>query len=216
MIDRLALVLLGAGCMVFGAIFLVELDPAGTEAAAVTQVATRPDTAPSIRRTQNPRLDELVVTTLARPLFSNTRRPPSAPTEAATDSDLADARLTGIVTEPGRRVAIFAISGGDKPLKAIEGDSVSGWRIETITPREVSLTGPSGNKTLQPRFDPNLAPAPGQPLAGNAGGGVPTPPAAAARLPVPPAVAGVGQPNPAAPLNARGTPPRPPRARQQR
>ena len=78
---------------------------------------------------------------------------------ASADGDLADTRLTGIVTEPGRRIAIFAVSGG-KPLKVAEGDEVSGWRIESITPREISLSGPSGTKTLQPKLDPNLAQAP--------------------------------------------------------
>jgi general secretion pathway protein N len=224
MIERLALLLLIGGCLMFGAIIFLELEPAGAEDAAVAKVAARPDTAPTMRLQQNPRIDELLAATLARPLFSSTRRPPqSASTDAATDSDLADTRLTGIVTEPGRRTAIFAVNG-DKPLRVAEGEAVSGWRIESITPREVSLSGPSGTKTLQPKMDPNLAPPPGQPPTGNAGGRIPTPPAAGAgprppaagagsRPPSPPAVAGVGQPNRAGTL---GEPPRPARLRQQR
>ena len=215
MIERLALLLLIGGCLMFGAIIFLELEPAGAEDAAVAKVAARPDTAPTMRLQQNPRIDELLAATLARPLFSSTRRPPqSASTDAATDSDLADTRLTGIVTEPGRRTAIFAVNG-DKPLRVAEGEAVSGWRIESITPREVSLSGPSGTKTLQPKMDPNLAPPPGQPPTGNAGGRIPTPPAAGAgpRPPSPPAVAGVGQPNRA---GTPGEPPRPARLRQQR
>src|SRR5712671_1587516 len=215
MIERLPLLLLIGGCLMFGAMIFIELEPAGTEDAAVAKVAARPDTAPTMRLQQNPRIDELLAATLARPLFSSTRRPPqSASTDAATDSDLADTRLTGIVTEPGRRTAIFAVNG-DKPLRAAEGEAVSGWRIESITPREVSLSGPSGTKTLQPKMDPNLAPPPGQPPTGNAGGRIPTPPAAGAgsRPPSPPAVAGVGQPNRA---GTPGEPPRPARLRQQR
>lgn len=224
MIERLALLLLIGGCLMFGAIIFIELEPAGTEDAAVAKVAARPDTAPTMRLQQNPRIDELLAAILARPLFSSTRRPPqSASTDAATDSDLADTRLTGIVTEPGRRTAIFAVNG-DKPLRVAEGEAVSGWRIESITPREVSLSGPSGTKTLQPKMDPNLAPPPGQPPTGNAGGRIPTPPAAGAgprppaagagpRPPSPPAVAGVGQPNRA---GTPGEPPRPARLRQQR
>jgi general secretion pathway protein N len=224
MIERLALLLLIGGCLMFGAIIFIELEPAGADDAAVAKVAARRDTAPTMRLQQNPRIDELLAATLARPLFSSTRRPPqSASTEAAADSDLADTRLTGIVTEPGRRTAIFAVSG-DKPLRVAEGEAVSGWRIESITPREVSLSGPSGTKTLQPKMDPNLAPPPGQPPTGNAGGRIPTPPAAGAgprppaagagsRPPSPPAVAGVGQPNRA---GTPGEPPRPARLRQQR
>jgi general secretion pathway protein N len=228
MIERLALLLLLGGCLIFGAILLVELEPAGTEDAAGAKVAARPDTPPTIRRRQNPRIDELLAATLARPLFSSTRRPPqSASNEAATDSDLADTRLTGIVTEPGRRTAIFAVNG-DKPLKVAEGEAVSGWRIESITPREVSLSGPSGTKTLQPKMDPNLAPPPGQPATGSAGGRPPNPAAGAGgRPPTPPAagagprppvptVAGVGPPNRAVPISTPGEPPRPARLRQQR
>src|SRR5207245_4202263 len=129
-----------------------------------------------------------------------------------------DARLTGIVTEPGRRIAIFAISGATL-MRLLEGEAVSGWRIESITPREVSLSGPSGTKTLQPKLDPNLVPTAGRPPPGNIGGRVPTPPSGTAtpRFPVPGAAAGAGQPNPAAQINPPGTPPpRPPRLRQQR
>jgi general secretion pathway protein N len=64
-------------------------------------------------------------------------------------------RLTGIVTEPDHHLAIFAVNGA-KPLRVTEGEAVSGWRIESITPREVSLSGPGGTKTLEPKLDPNL------------------------------------------------------------
>jgi len=219
MTDRLLLLLLTAGCLVFGAIIFIEFGPADTGQVEIVKAAARPDIVPPMRRQQNPRIDELVATALARPLFSSTRRPPqSASPDASTDSDLADTRLTGIVTDTDHRIAIFVVSGGEKPLKAVEGESISGWRIESITAREVSLNGPNGTKTLQPKFDPNLAPPPAQPPTGNAGGRVPTPAAVAAgaRLPVPPAAAGVVQPRPGVPINAPVTPPRAPRLRQQR
>ena len=100
-------------------------------------------------------------------------------------------RLTGIVTEPEHHVAIFAVNGA-KPLRLTEGEAVSGWRIESITPREVSLSGPGGTKTLEPKLDPNLVQQP-----------PPQPPAAnpAARLPAQPPVA-----NPAARLPAQPAP----------
>jgi hypothetical protein len=44
-----------------------------------------------------------------------------------------------------------------------EGDTVSGWRVDSITPLEVSLSGPGGTKTLQPKIDPNLVPPPSPP-----------------------------------------------------
>lgn len=213
MMDRLVLLLPIAGCVLFAAVVFIELEPAGVDDAAIAEVA-RPEISPAIRRQQILKLDELVATTLARPLFSSTRRPPqNAPTGNAADADLADTRLTGIVTEPGRRIAIFAVKG-EKPLRAAEGDAVSGWRIESITPREVSLTGPSGTKTLQPKLDPSLAPPPGQPQLANAGGRLPAP--AASVGPRVPAAAAAGRPIPPNPTNMPGVPPRLPRQRQQR
>src|SRR5437773_231561 len=100
MIARLALFLLIAGCLVFGAIIFIEIELAGADDAVIAAVAARPETAPAIGRQQTLKLDELLATTLARPLFSSTRRPPqNAPAGAAGDADLADTRLTGIVTE---------------------------------------------------------------------------------------------------------------------
>jgi hypothetical protein len=49
-------------------------------------------------------------------------------------------------------LAIFAVNGAAKPLRLTEGEDVSGWRIESITPHEVSLSGPGGTKTLQPKL----------------------------------------------------------------
>src|SRR5260370_17449627 len=83
MIERLAFLLLIGGCLMFGAIIIVELEAAGTEDAAVAKVAARPDTAPTMRLQQNPRIDELLAATLAPPLFSSTRRPPQNPSPDA-------------------------------------------------------------------------------------------------------------------------------------
>jgi hypothetical protein len=213
MIDRLVLLLLVGGCLLFGAILIMELAPAGTEDAVLAEAA-RSDAPSPITRQQNPRPEELLATMLARPLFSSTRRPPQDAPSGAADSDLTDARLTGIVTTPRHRMAIFAVSG-DKPLKVAEGDAVSGWRVESITPREVSLSGPSGTKTLQPKIDPNLAPPPG-PIA-QAGGRVPTPPTAGRpRVPMPGPAPAVAQPPPGVPAVPPGAPPRAARLRQQR
>jgi hypothetical protein len=214
MMPRLILFLLTGGCVLFGLILFLELDSSGADTSSAVEIAPRQELAPAVRRQQNPRLDDVVATILARPLFSATRRPPqNASTGSSADNDLANARLTGIVTEPGRRLAIFAVSG-EKPLKVAEGDAVSGWRVESITAREVSLSGPEGSKTLQPKMDPNLAPPAGQPPVVAAAAGA-RPPAAQApvpgRPPVPQAAVVPGQTN----VNLPGAP-RPPRARQQR
>jgi hypothetical protein len=160
MINRRALYPLLAGCLIFGAVVSVELAPDGSEDAVLPEAAPRANVASTTDRKPNLRVNELLDTALARPLFSSTRRPSqSATDDGAGDTDLSDKRLTGIVTVPGRHIAIFAVKDA-KPLILAEGESVSGWRIETIGPIEVALSGPDGSKTLRPRPDPNLAQPP--------------------------------------------------------
>jgi hypothetical protein len=211
MTDRLVIYLLLAGCLIFGAVVLLELAPAATDAAAPNEVSRPADTTSAVRRQPSTRLEELLALALARPLFSSTRRPPqSAATDSVTNSDLADMRLTGIVTEPDHHVAIFAVNGA-KPLRVSEGEDVSGWRIDSITPHEVSLSGPGGTKTLAPKLDPNLVQQPGPTPAVNS----------AARLPAQPTAAQPGPginlpPRPAVPPRPPAPPPiRPPRGRVQ-
>ena len=113
------------------------------------------------RRIQNPRVDELVATTLSRPLFSSTRRPRDRAIASQTGDPEFQLRLSGIVIEPERRIAIFAKTGA-KPLVRSEGETLDEWRLDSITPREVTLSGPTGS-TLEPKTDPNIArPAPPQ------------------------------------------------------
>jgi hypothetical protein len=188
MISRLAIYLLLAGCLVFGAIVFIELLPAATDEPAQSELPRRSNMPPSVRRQQRAHLEELLATVLDRPLFSTSRRPPqTAANDGPGTSDLADTRLTGIVTEPGRSIAIFAVNGA-KPLRLTEGEAVSGWRIESITPREVALSGPGGAKTLAPKIDPNL----GAPSA-------PGPAAAAVRPPIPPSPAAAPPARPSVP-----------------
>jgi general secretion pathway protein N len=210
MIDRFVIYSLLAGCVIFGALVLLELKPSATDTAAPSEVTRRADTASAARRQPSRRLDDLLAEALARPLFSSTRRPPqNAANDSAISSDLADTRLTGIVTEPGHHVAIFAVNGA-KPLRLTEGEDVSGWRIESITPREVSLSGPGGTKTLEPKLDPSLVqPPPGPNPAANPQGRLPTPPAAA--QPVAPTV----QRRPGAPPGVVPGRPQPARVRAQ-
>lgn len=184
MIDRLAPFLLLAGCVFFVGILAAEMTerPAiETEAAAAVRDAPRRAAASpaAVRSKLGDRLDAMVAAILARPLFSATRRPPARNDGPTADSSLDDARLAGIVTEPGHRFAIFAPSGA-KALIVTEGDTVSGWRVESITPREVSLSGPDGTKTLQPKIDPTLAPPAPPAVTAPPSPGRPINPAAAA------------------------------------
>ena len=218
MIDRLVIYLL-AGCLIFGTVVLLELKPSATDTAAPNEIPRRTEAPSAVRRQPSTRLEELLAMALARPLFSSTRRPPqSAANDSDASSDLADIRLTGIVTEPYHRVAIFAVKGA-KPLRLTEGEAVSGWQVESITPREVSLSGPGGTKTLEPKLDPNLVQPAAPTVAANPAARSPTPPPTAnpaARLPVQPAPAAVAPPTPGVPPGSPTSPPfRPPRGRPQ-
>jgi hypothetical protein len=178
MIDRLALPLLLVGCVLLAAIVVAELEPSSAPArvAATASPPPAPESAPLPRSEFGARFEAQVTTVLARPLFSSTRRPPPRGSgDASDDSGLADTRLAGIVIEPGRRIAIFA-PAGTKPVSVNEGQTMGRWRVESITPREVSLSGPDGIRTLQPKPDPNLVAASGPPPVVNrpaAAGGLP-------------------------------------------
>jgi general secretion pathway protein N len=189
MIDRVLILSLG-GCAVFGTLLVFELTSAQSDHPA----AKRP-LAPVVEtptpRAQRPQIDQLVATALDRPLFSETRKPPEQATAAGrpVDQELPNLRLTGIIIEPGRHLAIFAVSGA-KPLVRSEGDTLDDWRLDTIGPRQVSLSGPTGVTTLEPKADPHLIrpspPAlPGATSAQPATPGRPPGPVALGRPPLP-------------------------------
>lgn len=157
MTERLAISILVLGCVLFGAIIFLEAasSPAADEAAIV--MPRRPARVLAAPAQQKGRLDKLVSVILARPLFSPTRRPETNPGKGAdADVALANARLTGIVTREGLRLAIFAIPG-KKPLALAVGDRVSGWRIDSIAPDAVALRGPTGVRNLAPKPNHALA-----------------------------------------------------------
>jgi hypothetical protein len=196
----------GLACVIF-----LELDSAGTPSeATLARPPTTDQGQPAVQGNQRhpdpQQTAKDVATIVARPLFSPTRRPrQTAKSEGATDPELSDVRLTGIVIEPDRRLAIFAVAGA-KPRTLSLGEALNGWKLDSISPEEVSLSGPGGTRTLQPKIDtklvrqarlpaapaqpPPAAQAPGQPQAGAAPARRPIPPQAA----VPPAPARAGAP----------------------
>jgi hypothetical protein len=171
MIGRLPAFLI-VGCVVFAGLILMEVDSHGSDVPAVEPRLSEAEGVPVPPRTEKPRLDDLIATALASPLFSPTRHPPevSGASDAA-DPGLTNVRLTGIVIEPDRRIAIFAVTGG-KPLVLTEGEAVQNWRLDSITPEQVSVIGPSGTRILEPKPDVNAvrppppAPTPAQPPPG--------------------------------------------------
>jgi hypothetical protein len=173
--ERAVLYLLLFACTVFGAAIFAEFAGAPDNPAGIELAVRRPASPAAGAVSRAPRLAQLVATTLARPLFSPTRRPPQQ-AGSSGGTGISDMRLTGIVTEPGERFAIFAVTGA-KPLIVREGEEVSGWRIEGIKPGTVLVSGPGGTTTLQPKPDTSLVRTIPTALAA---------PAPAARFPGPP------------------------------
>src|SRR6478672_142866 len=129
----------------------------------------------------------------------------AAHAEERPDRELSNVRLTGVVIQPDRQLAIFAVTGAETRILSV-GQALNGWKLDSISPEGVSLSGPGGTRTLQPEGDttlvrqarlpaapakpPPAAQAPGQPQAGAAPTTPPRPPQAA----VPPAPARAGAP----------------------
>jgi hypothetical protein len=153
MINR-GILLPAAGCVFFGALFLFELSAGTTHPVPDTAVAPKLDGRPAASSDVRADPKQLISAILARPLFSPTRRPPqTASNPISSNFDLGGARLTGIIVAPGERLAIFDIKGS-KPVVLSEGETVGGWRVDSIASSEVSLVGPGGVKTMQPKLDP--------------------------------------------------------------
>ncbi|GGF23619.1 hypothetical protein GCM10011611_32100 [Aliidongia dinghuensis] len=102
----------------------------------------------------------LVPTILARPLFAADRRPKASPAAASGGPGDQMPRLAGILIDRTQRRAIFQPAGDGKPMVLAEGDQIAGWQIQQIAASSVTLTGPGGNQTLEPKPDPALAAAP--------------------------------------------------------
>lgn len=153
--ERAVLSLLLSGCAAFAVAIVLELRAAPGDPGAGAPAAHRPARLAAGPARAAPELSQLVAATLARPLFNPNRRPAGRDADGSAGAGIADMRLTGIVTGPGERLAIFAVTGA-KPLIVGEGGEVSGWRIETITPGAVSLSGPGGTERLQPKPDASL------------------------------------------------------------
>jgi|SRR5579863_604106 len=157
-----------AGCVFFGALVLLELGASSTPPVPPPAGSPKVDSAPATVSASRPDPQQGVSVILARPLFSPTRRPPpTSQSENSNNVELGGARLTGIVITPNARLAIFDIKGA-KAVVLNEGETMSGWRVDSIAPGEVSLLGPGGSKTLQPKLDTSHTVssntgAPGQP-----------------------------------------------------
>jgi hypothetical protein len=139
-----------SACVVFAVLIAFEIYAGSDGNVETSKISIHVDPAPVGRQAPQDAPGKLIAVAMARPLFSPTRRPPRAAGPVA--EDFTGKRLAGIVILPGYRLAIFAVNGA-KPLALTEGETVNGWQIETITPRDISLRGPMGVRTLRPKMD---------------------------------------------------------------
>src|ERR1700747_3287197 len=82
---------------------------------------------------------------------------PSSANDA--DSPLRDVRLTGVVIGPDLRMAIFAVTGTNSRVLS-EGETLNGWRLESISTKVVMLSGPAVNNRPHASAGCNSVPPP--------------------------------------------------------
>lgn len=116
--------------------------PARTEPASVAQPAGQHDAW----------FKEIV----SRPLFSPDRRPIGP--EAKSIRGLP--RLTGIIVDGTRHVALFAAPQGGRPTVAEAGSRIGAYEVREVADAGVVVIGPEGTTLVRPLFDPAPAPAP--------------------------------------------------------
>jgi len=145
-------------------IFAPNADEAGIAAPAADHAAT-PAATPANRGVAGAQTATWVGTILARPLFAVSRKPDAGPaTAAAAASDDATdlPRLAGVLFYGTTKRALFQPVGDVPELVVGEGELVSGWTVARIEHSSVTLTGPKGETTVEPKFDENLVPPPPQ------------------------------------------------------
>lgn len=82
---------------------------------------------------------------LARPLFTQSRRP-----VATALAGPSEPRLAGIIVGPSGRRAIFAGENDARGTVAAVGQDAGSWKVLAIEPDAVQVSGPDGPRTLRP------------------------------------------------------------------
>ncbi len=95
---------------------------------------------------------------LERPIFSPSRRPPSAESIdsvelPATTGDVSFV-LKGILIDEDERTALFRSKDSDKLVRLGEGDKIEGWTLVRIEADQVVFASGEIERVLQPTFDP--------------------------------------------------------------
>jgi hypothetical protein len=114
-----------------------------------------------------------------RPLFVPGRRRFDRPAITTVAVAVTDGlpRLTGVIVGPSGGRAIFAGADG-KSRTAAEGDAIGAFKVRTIGPGLVTLSGSEGDRVLRPTYVTSLGTAPGGPPSGGPSGTPSTSPGA--------------------------------------
>ena len=132
-----------AGCVVSIALFLVGRGFTSRDSTSFERSPPTTETGAQARE-------------IPEPGPTPTQRPPEAASSVSAGGFRpSDVRLSGIVIEPDRRIAIFIVKGA-KSVVLSEGEALNDWRVDSISEQQVSLSGPSGTVTLKPKPDANL------------------------------------------------------------
>lgn len=97
-----------------------------------------PTTADEFKLADLASFDEIVT----RPLFFASRRPPEAappPEQVAAPITPPNVVLTGTVISPEERLALLAVADVARPVRAVEGQEIGGWRIDQVLANSVIL-----------------------------------------------------------------------------
>ncbi len=92
----------------------------------------------------------------ARPLFSPDRRPLGNAGRAVPNLP----RLTAIIIDGARRIAIFAGPPDGHPTIIETGTRIGMYQVQAITSTGVTVAGAQGTAVIRPSFDVAQAPAP--------------------------------------------------------
>jgi hypothetical protein len=131
----------------------LEVEHALTWQPPATDAAAKPQPPLSFKHGDAPAIEpaESIQTILARPIFAPSRRPPAVVVaQAIAPPAVAKLpRLTGVVTSPSDRRALFAAAEGEV-MEVAEGSSIGDYVVRSISPNEVVLAGPGGERELHP------------------------------------------------------------------
>jgi hypothetical protein len=112
---------------------------------------------------------------LDRPLFSSTRKPPAKPEPAAAvvADTQSDVRVLGLYSSGTSGGAIVRAEG--KVRRVRPGDSLGGWTVKEVRPRDLVLARGDEQRTLDvkrgPDVEPDVAGGPGPAASGSSNPG---------------------------------------------